>query len=170
MAKHETTDVEPGGEPMPESPRDEHRLAQFQRRMGVLFDDFFGDWDGWRLPTLSDRPRWLGGFSPRTDIRDDGTQFTVTVEVPGIEEKDIRVSLTDNLLTIEGEKREESEQEGRDFVRRERAYGGFQRTLRLPSDVEADQVKAAFRNGVLTVTAPKAAESRERTRQIPVEN
>jgi HSP20 family protein len=149
--------------PAPTGP--EHPLTLFQHRMSQLFDDFFGNWN---LPSLDGGRDWLGGFNPRMDVTDDGRQLKVTVELPGLDEKDIEVTLTDNLLTIKGEKREESEEKGKDWLRHERSYGSFRRSLRLGREIDAGKVKASFRNGVLHLVLPKTAAAQEQVHKIPI--
>ena len=102
----------------------------------------------------------MGGvLAPRVDVAEDEKAVTLTAELPGVDEKDIDVSLVDDQLTIRGEKRsehnEKKEEEGRTLHRVERSYGAFQRTLAIPYKVDPDQVSAQFKDGVLKVTLPK---------------
>ena len=113
--------------------------------------------DDWPLPS------W-----PRLDVRDTGDEVRVEAELPGIDDDDLDVSLTDDRLTIRGEKRTEHEDTGRDYYRHERFYGAFHRSVPLPCEVEANRAEATFRKGVLTVRLPKSRAARERTRRIPV--
>jgi HSP20 family protein len=170
MAIHEPEKRQSNGADAPVPQPSEHPITQFQRRMGQLFDDFIGNWGpGWNLPSLDMGGDWLGGFNPRMDVSDDGKEVSITVEVPGIAEKDIEVTLTDNLLTIKGEKRRESEQKGKDFLRRERSYGSFRRSLRVGPEIDASKVKASFKDGVLHVSLPKSPAAQQRTHKIPIQ-
>jgi HSP20 family protein len=105
---------------------------------------------------------------PRLDVAEDDKAFHVTVELPGLSEKDVAVTVTDRVLTISGEKREEKEKKDKDVVRRERAYGSFRRAIELPGDVDAGKIAAKFKDGVLTVDVPKTKDAQERVKKIPV--
>jgi HSP20 family protein len=117
-------------------------------------------------------PRWPGydleaaEWMPRMDVAETADTLTVTLEVPGVDEKEIAVTLDDQMLVIKGEKEEETERKGERYHRTERAYGAFTRAVNLPVPVVAEGTTARFRNGVLTVTMPKAAGARPAT--IPV--
>jgi HSP20 family protein len=119
---------------------------------------------------------WNGGFAgrsgaaayaPRIDFTETETELRIAAELPGFEEKDLKVSLEDGVLTIEGERNAEVKNEEAKEVRHfETFHGKYRRALRLPSEVDADAVKAVYRNGILTVTLPKA--SAAQMRSIPV--
>lgn len=129
-----------------------------------FFDDFFRGFD----MTPFDQERW-GALSPRIDLAENDREFRVTAELPGIEQEDIDVSLTRDVLTIKGEKKQEQEEEGRNYYRMERSYGRFQRSIPLPQGmVDADNVDAAFKNGVLTITLPKLPEAQQTRKRIAV--
>ena len=106
------------------------------------------------------------GFSPRLEVVEREGEFVVTAEIPGVEEKDFQIEVHGNVLTIRGEKRSETsgEQKGRHFS--ERVYGEFRRSIELPVEVSSEKASAAFKNGVLTVTLPKAETAK--VRHIPV--
>ena len=110
-------------------------------------------------------------FVPAIDMTDKGDRIEVTVEVPGVEEKDLEVQLSDSALTIRGEKATETETGEADKAGYilERSYGSFSRTLPLPVDVEASSVTATFDKGVLRVTLPKSPDSKERNRKIDIQ-
>jgi HSP20 family protein len=93
--------------------------------------------------------------------------YTVTAELPGVEEKDIEILLADDMLTLRGEKKVEHENQRRQLS--ERYYGRFERQMPLPSEVEQDKVKASFRNGILTVTLPKSKDAQRAMRRIPLQ-
>ena len=105
---------------------------------------------------------------PRLDVTEDDRAFRVAVELPGLSEKDVAVSLTDRILNIRGEKKQEKDQKDRNVYRSERAYGSFCRVFELPTHVDADKIEASFHNGVLTIDLPKTKEAQERVKQIPV--
>ena len=105
---------------------------------------------------------------PRMNIDDTGSEIRVTVELPGVSEGDVQITLDDDMLLIAGEKRDEREVEDRDVRLVERVFGQFRRAIQLPFSPNPDQVEASFRDGVLTITIPKDAEQRNKQRQIEV--
>ena len=98
-----------------------------------------------------------GLLKPRADLSATDTEYQLTVEIPGVNERDVSLDISGNTLTIRGEKRQEKEEKAKDYYRIERSYGSFQRVLSLPEDVDQDTIKATFKNGVLTVTMPRKA-------------
>jgi len=110
-----------------------------------LFDTFFG------RENESNDDYWR----PAIDIEENNGNLMVKVEIPGMSKEDIKVSVKDNLLTISGERKRENESKDKTFYRVERCYGQFRRMIRLPAEVDADKVKAAYKDGVLHVTLPK---------------
>jgi HSP20 family protein len=134
-------------------------MMGLKSEMDRLFDRFFEPRWGEDLPAL-------GEWMPSLDMTETKEAFVVKAEVPGMEPGDIQVSLQENLLTIKGEKKQEKEEKDERYHRVERAYGAFTRTLRLPVTVEGGKVDAKFKNGVLTVTLPKAPGAKGTT--IPV--
>lgn len=128
-------------------------------QMNRLFDEFSRGID---LPMLSGR----GVGWPSIDVTEDDKRVCVEAELPGMEEKDIEVTLLDNTLTIRGEKRVEQEDAKRQYS--ERYFGQFERQIPLGTEVDADKVSAKFKNGVLRVEIPKAPEAQSRMRRIPV--
>ncbi len=160
-------------EPVPMSGR-AHPFATLRQEIDRLFEDFA--WPGFRLPVLQRpaaiEPVWNLGdvwsLSPSVDLVEKKDGFCVTAELPGLEQKDIEVRLSDGMLTIQGEKSEEKTEDKQDYHLRERSYGSFQRSFRLPNGIDADKVDAKFENGVLVVNLPKTAESRAKERKIEV--
>jgi HSP20 family protein len=135
------------------------------RRMDRLFDDFFNNFS---LTRFGDWGESWGAFNPRIDLSETDKEFKVSAELPGLDENDIEVSLTQNTLTIKGEKKEEKEDKDQNYYRMERSYGSFQRTIPLPYEVESNKVEATFKKGVLTVTLPKTAEAQKHTKKINI--
>ncbi len=119
----------------------------FRRNVDRLFDDFGSFGAAWSPLKLS----------PRLDVTDSDGVIEVTAELPGLEEKDINVSIEDGALTISGEKKSESEKKGKNYVYSERSYGSFARRVPLPSGVDPKSVNAKMKQGVLTVTVAKPA-------------
>jgi len=108
-------------------------------------------------------PRWYefepeGEWAPMVDVSETKDAIVVKVDIPGVEQKDINVSLQDQVLTIKGEKRQEKEEKDEKYHRVERSWGAFTRSFRMPMAVAGDKVTATFKDGALTVTLPKAAE------------
>jgi len=101
-------------------------------------------------------------WTPAVDLYEDKDSLIVQVEVPGMKKEEIEVSLHDGVLTIGGERREEKPAEGNDGYRAERLYGRFQRAITLPKPVDSANVKAAYKDGILTVTLPKSEEAKPR--------
>ena len=110
----------------------------------------------------------IAELSPAMELVENKDHYSLSVELPGMEEKDIELNLQDNVLTISGEKRQERKEGdgGRSYT--ERSYGRFQRAIPFPSEIDPDKVEASFRNGVLKVTLPKNAQARDRSRRIEV--
>ncbi len=137
-------------------------LMDLQREMNRVFDDF---WRGFDLPSpVFGRSSW-----PHIDVAETDTEFKVTAELPGLEEKDVEVTLRDNALTLSGEKRNEREEREAGRYYAERFHGRFSRTIQLPDEVDADKVAAAFKNGVLTVLLPKNPQARDTAKRIPIQ-
>ena len=95
-------------------------------------------------------------WSPSVDLSESENTYEVKAEIPGMKKEDIRVSYEDNVLTLTGEKKQEKEVKNKNYHRVERAYGRFQRSFRLPKTVNKDEIKAKYKDGVLTVEIPKA--------------
>jgi len=110
----------------------------------------------------------FGAAAPAVDVADKDKEIQVTAELPGMDEKDIEVTLSGDMLTIKGEKKEEREEKERNYYFSERRFGSFQRSFRLPEGVNPDKVEARFDKGVLTVTLPKTAEAAKRQRKIAI--
>ncbi len=134
----------------------------FRQAMDRIFDSFF---HGLEMEPFRRMP---GTFNPSIDVVDGAKEIKVTVELPGMDEKDIDLSLDANSLTIKGDKREEKEEKGKNYHRTERVYGSFSRTIPLPVEIDADKAEAHFRKGVLTVTLPKTAKALKEIKKIPI--
>jgi HSP20 family protein len=136
-----------------------------QRSMNEVFDTFFRRFP--MAPFDWGEGRW--GSLPRVNVTEKNGTLQVEAELPGLDEKDIEVSVSDDLLTIKGERKEEKEEtEGKQFFRREISFGSFQRSIPLPSRVKADGATATFKKGVLKIVLPIAPEEREKSRKIEV--
>jgi HSP20 family protein len=102
----------------------------------------------------------LQAWAPALDVHEDKDAFTIRAELPGLKREDIEVSIQDGALVISGERQEEKVAEGTEVHRQERYFGKFSRALTLPTAVSSDKVKAVYKDGILTVTLPKAEESK----------
>jgi HSP20 family protein len=138
-------------------------LTALQRDMNRLFEDF---WRGFDLPSPFGETWGAAAFTPRVDVEETAEEVRVTAELPGLEQKDFDVSLTDDTLLLRGEKREEHDDKAHGWS--ECSYGAFERAVPLPSEVDADRASARFKDGVLRVRLPKSARTREQAKQIPV--
>ena len=141
-------------------PADGDPFVALQRRMNSLFEDFFGDSSSSLLPSGH------GSFAPQMEVTETGKEVRITAELPGLDEKDIEVSVTGNMLTLSGEKKEEHEEEKGSYRQSERSYGYFERCVPLPKGIDADKAMAKFKNGVLKITLPKKAEAQSSPRKI----
>ncbi|RME46463.1 MAG: Hsp20/alpha crystallin family protein, partial [Deltaproteobacteria bacterium] len=134
----------------------EDPFTAFQREMNALIQDFFGR-DPFASFGMLDRPwPWSGNFTPSVNVKETDKGFEVTAEIPGVDEKDIDLSLSRNALTIKGEKKMEHEEKEEGYYRMERSFGAFTRTIPFPVEVDPDGVEATYRKGVLTVQVPKS--------------
>ena len=120
---------------------------------------------------LNDMMGWsrnaaLSSWAPNVDIVESEDSYQIHAELPGITEEEVNVSLNNNVLTLSGEKKQEIKDEKDNFVRVERTYGKFERSFSLPSNIVADKVDASYKDGVLTVTIPKAEEAKSRQIKI----
>ena len=125
-----------------------------------LFEAPFEDW----LPSAR---QFSSGCLPAVDLFEDKDNLIVRAELPGMKKEQIDIALHDGVLTLAGERKDEEKYEGAETYRSERFLGRFQRTISLPAPVEADKVKATYKDGILTVTLPKTEEAKPK--QIPVE-
>jgi HSP20 family protein len=105
---------------------------------------------------------------PQIDETEDDKAFYVSIELPGMDEKDVDIMLSGRLLTIRGDKKEDEKEEGKDFYRRERKFGSFRRTLELPGEVDESKIEAFFKKGVLRVMLPRTAEAQSKIKHIHV--
>jgi HSP20 family protein len=136
-------------------------LANLQDRMNRLFSDTFS-------PVASQESLSAGSFVPPVDVYEDEQGIRLKMEVPGIDEKDIDVQLENNLLTVRGERKLESETKEENYHRIERRYGSFTRSFTLPNTVNPEDVKAAYAKGVLTISLGKRAEARPKQIKVNV--
>jgi HSP20 family protein len=144
----------------PDRPTDASPFFALQREMNRLFDDAFQGFG------LSPFGRDSGFGWPSVEVAETDSDVTVTAELAGLEEKDIEVRVDNDVLTLKGEKRTETDDKDRRYS--ERYYGRFERRLTLPAQIDEDRARAAFKNGVLTVTLPKTETTKPATNRIPI--
>ena len=140
-------------------------LQALTQEMNRLFDDFRGRFD---IEPFGFSRGEAGAFMPSVDITDNDKEVRVTCELPGIEEKDIDITLSKDAITIKGEKKQETEDKGKGYYRMERSYGSFQRMVPLPAEIDDDKAQAEFKKGVLKITLPKTAEAQKSHKKIEV--
>lgn len=138
-----------------------------QREMNRLFGDF---WPEFELPVATGGNGGFAVVAPRVDVSETDKAIQVTAELPGLEEKDIDVTYADGMLTIAGEHKEEIEKkdEEKKYYMKERTYGSFRRVLAIGENVDQNKIKAAFKNGILTVELPKSEETAAKVKRIPI--
>jgi HSP20 family protein len=147
---------------------DEHPVYSLQREMNTLFDDFFRApaFEGGEFPTFGSEQ--FQNMTPRIDMSETDKELLLKVELPGMSEKDVDISINRDVLTISGEKKQEKEQTEKGWYRMERQYGSFSRSIPLPYEVESEKVEALYKNGVLSIKLPKSAVQQRATKTIPV--
>ncbi|TLD40762.1 MAG: heat shock protein Hsp20 [Candidatus Jettenia ecosi] len=123
-------------------------ISSLQNEMNRMMDSIF------REGSLTETGMWL----PPIDLSETNDKITVKAEIPGIDPKDIDISIQDNTLFLKGEKKEEKEEKGKNYYRVERQYGSFSRSVVLPATVDTDKVTAECKNGVLEITLQKKEE------------
>lgn len=124
-------------------------------------------------PSLADPFRTFGTrlaewIAPASEASGDDNAYRISIELPGVEEKDITLSAENGVVTLKGEKKTEREEKGETWFFSERQYGAFSRSFRLPPDADEDKVRADLKNGVLTVTVPKAKAEEKASRQVKI--
>lgn len=138
-------------------------LAPFnvlRRQFDRLFDDFgagaFTNWSG------------NGHFMPQADYAETDKEIVITADLPGVDQKDVSITLENDVLTIRGEKRSQRDEKKERYQLAERSYGVFERAMSVPRGIDAEKIKASYEKGVLKVTLPKPAEMLAQRKQIPI--
>ena len=137
------------------------RYRHLRDEMNDMFSSIFSGFPsffGGTTPTED----WL----PAIDVKDDEKTVTICAEIPGVDRKDVKIEIHDNVLTLRGEKKEEKKEEKDNWYRRETIYGTFARSVSLPSNVDASKAEAAMDNGVLTIKLPKTEQPRAKQIEI----
>ncbi|HEY7548570.1 MAG TPA: Hsp20/alpha crystallin family protein [Hyphomicrobiaceae bacterium] len=156
------TDIAKSGERPMARPRD--IFSAMRDDMDRLFERFEHGWPRW--PTALGRAE--GMTVPELDVRESANAVTVEAELPGVDEKDVSVTLANGVLTIKGEKKQESEKKGENYHVTERSFGSFERSILLPDSIDESKVEAKFDKGVLKVSAAKKPEAVKAERKIEI--
>ena len=139
------------------------RVRPLRSSFDNLFDAFFNDS---RLPAAAGNG---STWAPRVDVTESDTGYAISAELPGLEDKDVEVTVADGVLTLKGEKNAAEEENRENYFRQERVYGRFERSFHLPEEFEANNVVANFKNGVLTVGVPKSEEAQSAVHKVEIE-
>lgn len=158
--------------PTPPGAAGREPMATLRKEIDRLFEGFPSLPSAFRRSPFEVEPfwrrEWSVGAVPSVDIVEKEGAYEVTAELPGVDEKNIEVSVADGMLTIKGEKEEAREEKKKDYHLSERYYGSIRRTFGIPGGIDPARVVASFRNGVLTVTLPKSAEAKSKERKIAI--
>ena len=150
-------------------------LSQLQREIDKVFESAF---HGFEFPALSRSTLWdkmlnedfLPTASANVNIASDNNQYTITLEAPGLEEKDLSIELNNRVLTIKGKKEEKQEEKDKHYYRIERHYGSFERILAVPDDGNIDEINASMAKGLLTITIPRKETEKTDVKKIEIKN
>ena len=153
-----------------------HPFEAFRREFDRMFENFAsalpafgGGRDPFDIDTLRRAPAGFGAI-PAVDVVEKEGEYAITAELPGLDEKDVEVTVADGVITLKGEKKAEREEKKKDYYLAERSYGSFRRSFRLPEDVDAAKIDAAFKQGVLTLRLPKSPAAQPKTQKIEVKS
>jgi len=142
-------------------------VGSFHREMNNLMDRFFRGFD---IEPFGAGELATSDFMPHVDVKEDDKEIKVTAELPGMDERDIDVTLSGDSLTIKGEKHEETEDKGKDYYRSECRYGSFHRVIPLSAEVDESKAEADFKKGVLKIRLPKTAEAQKSHKKIEIKS
>ena len=142
--------------------RPERGLASLRREMNWLFRRFFEEEEEWPIET------WKGKWAPALDVEETEDEIMVKAEIPGVDPKDIELTIAGDCLRIRGEKKQEKEEKKKNYHRIERNYGAFQRSVRLPAEIDSEKAKADYKKGVLHITLPKVEKARSKEIKIEI--
>jgi HSP20 family protein len=144
-------------------------LSRMERAMERMADEIFGRrFFDWNLPERMHFPE-IGLREPAIEVYEDKEEVVVKAEVPGLKKENLEVNITNHMLTIRGEKKQEVEKEKKGYYYSERSYGSFSRTVELPTDVRTEKAAAHFKDGILEIRLPKTEEAKKHEVQIKVE-
>lgn len=159
------TDIEISKSQRQPAPRSRGLFEDIRDEMNRVFERFESGLPGWTLPAA----RWPANVMvPDLDVHENDTSFSIEVELPGVDEKDVSVTFNNGYLTVKGEKKTEHEEKKENYYLAERSFGSFERSLRLPDTLDDSKIEARFDKGVLKVTAPKRPEAQRAERKIEI--
>lgn len=145
-------------------------LAPFEDLRKRINDLFEESWSGFGLTPFRPFGEGFGEVRPRVDVSETDKEIEISAELPGMDQEDVEVMVTEDRLTIRGEKKAEREQKDKGYHLVERSYGSFQRSFQLPSGIDTDKIDAGFNKGVLTVTLPKTAEAQKAAKKVAIKS
>jgi len=125
--------------------------------------------DFWMAP-FADFGRWSENFIPSVDVKEESDRVVVSAELPGMDQQDIDVEVTQDSVRIAGEKKQEEKKEEKGYYHRETSYGAFERVIDLPAAVDEDKAEAEFSKGVLTINLPKSEQARSKRKKVEVKS
>lgn len=137
-------------------------LSSMQREINRMFDNLF------RGEMIDDGSFGLSMWTPAVDITEQDNEYVVKVELPGVSKDDVKITIESNILTVRGEKKQEKNTKQGNYHRLERSYGSFQRSFTLPSTVKSEGIDAVYKDGILTITVPKAEEAKPKQIDVKV--
>jgi HSP20 family protein len=143
-------------------------FAAMRAEMDRVFDSFLGPsfFGRWRAPAIDAEPAEIA--SPKVDVRENDKEFLFEAELPGIDEKDVQITVRDGMLSLKGEKKSERDEKKDAYHLVERSYGSFERSFRLPDIADQEKIAANFEKGILRIVVPKRAEAVKPEKKIPI--
>jgi len=147
-------------------------MKRFRKEMNSLFDTFLGSEFAERtLPDVSNTKKGIQLFrQPLSDLKETNKELIASIELPGVDKKDIQLQITENTLEVKAEKKQEMKVEKKDYLRAERSYKGFYRSMSLPSRIIPERAKASYKEGILEVVMPKAEKKKiEKAKKVEVQ-
>ncbi len=141
-----------------------HPLTSLQSEIDRVFGDFFPSFDLSKFRESAD----AGAIVPKIDFSETDSGYELAVEVPGVADKDLEVSVKNGVLKIKGEKKKETEEKTQEFIRKERTYGSYYRAMTLPEDADEPNITARYVDGVLRITMPKSPEAKTTSHKIEI--
>lgn len=157
-------DIAPVKSTVPVS-RGDHPVRSLQNDVNRLFNDFFGDLS---FPAFDRLSTAMFAPTPAVDVAETDSGYRVTAELPGVDAKDVEITVSDGYITLKGEKSHRETTKDKGFVRQERTYGSFRRVFALPKDADLDHAKAEMKNGVLTLSVTRRADAETATHKINI--
>lgn len=142
-----------------------HEMDELHKEMNRLFENF---WKGYGSENVLAHTWQQEALMPRVDETEDEQAIHIKIELPGMSEQDVDLTLSSGVLTVRGKKEREQEEEHKDFYRKERSFGSFKRVLPIPAEVDESKIEAKFEKGVLHIELPKTEEARSKIKHIPV--